>query len=210
VKSLALTLCLAAGAAQAAPPTVNIPQGFLQSFTVPVQGGVFDVPLGQEADGTFRYLQTTGGALQTSGTLNQGTGSSSNPWYFQGLGTFGAPTGGVVSVQGSTTGLPVIQAGVTPAAGTNAVITTGGTAVTLVTGPVNGGYICNPLTASDQNISTAEVAYVNPVTTATANGRGTNSALQPGQCFTVPPLKTGSNVSGIAATSSHALNVVVQ
>jgi hypothetical protein len=72
---------------------------------------------------------------------------------------------------------------------------------------VNGCYITNPLAASDQNISTAEVAYVNPVTTATANGRGTNSALQPGQSFTCVPGQTTS-VSAIAATSGHAFNVV--
>ena len=98
---------------------------------------------------------------------------------------------------------------VTPASGTASAIVTGGTAVTMVTGPVNGGYICNPLSASDQNIATAEVAYINPVGTATTNGRGNTATIQPGGCFNIPPLKTGSNVSVNAATSSHAFNVVV-
>ena len=95
----------------------------------------------------------------------------------------------------------------TPAAATASAIVTGGTAVTLVTGPVHGCYVTNPLTATDQNIASAEVAYVNPVTTATANGSGTNSALQPGQTFSCPPGMT-TNLSAIAATSSHAFNVV--
>jgi hypothetical protein len=94
-----------------------------------------------------------------------------------------------------------------PAAGTVSAIVTGGTAVTLITGPVNGCYVTNPLTASDQNIATAEVAQVNPVTTATAAGRGTNSTLQPGQTFTCPAGMT-TNLSAIAATTAHAFNVV--
>lgn len=95
------------------------------------------------------------------------------------------------------------------AAGTAYVVTTGGTAVTMVTGPVNGGYIGNPLSASDQNIATAEVAYVNPVGTAALNGRGQNSAIQPGGYFTFPKVAAGSNISVNAATSGHAFNVVV-
>jgi hypothetical protein len=98
----------------------------------------------------------------------------------------------------------------TPSAATASAIVSGGNATTFVTGPVNGGYICNPLLATDQNIATAETLYLNPVTTATANGRGTNSALAPGApCYTVPPLKAGSNISAIAATTLHAANVVV-
>lgn len=95
----------------------------------------------------------------------------------------------------------------TPAAATASAIVTGGSATTLVTGPVNGCYITNPLTLTDQNIAAAEVAYVNPVTTATANGRGTNAALQPGQTFYCVPGQT-TNVSAIAATTAHAFNVV--
>ena len=97
---------------------------------------------------------------------------------------------------------------VTPAASTASAIVTGGSATTLITGPVKGCFVTNPLTASDQNIAAAEVAYVNIVTTATANGRGTNAALQPGQTFTCPPGMT-TNLSAIAATTSHAFSVVV-
>jgi hypothetical protein len=148
----------------------------------------------------------TGGG---GGASTQGLGSSADPWWFEGLGTAGAPAGGILTVQGVAGGqaLPIAHAPVTPGAAANFVITSGGTAINLITGPVNGCYISNPLAASDQNIATAEVAYVNPVTTAAANGRGTNSALQPGQSWTCPPGMTTS-VSGIAATSGHALNVV--
>jgi hypothetical protein len=132
------------------------------------------------------------------GAVTQGAGSSSNPWWVQGLGAVDAPAGGVISVQAPAS---------TPAAGTASAITTGGSANNLITGPVNGCYITNPLLASDQNIATAEVAYVNGVTTATANGRGTNSALQPGQSWACVPGQS-TNVSGIAATSGHALSVV--
>lgn len=95
----------------------------------------------------------------------------------------------------------------TPSAGAASAIVTGGVAVTLITGPVNGCIITNPLTATDQNIAAAEVAYLNPVTTATANGRGTNNALQLGQTWNCPPGMT-TNLSAIAATTAHAFSVV--
>jgi hypothetical protein len=126
-------------------------------------------------------------------------------------GTAGTPSANVVTVQGAASMTKLLvtpdAATSTPAAATASAIVTGGTAVTLITGPVNGCYVTNPLTLADENIAAAEVAYVNPVTTATANGRGTNSALQPGQTFTCPPGMT-TNLSAIAATTAHAFNVV--
>ena len=104
-------------------------------------------------------------------------------------------------------GLRVQPAGVTPAAATASVVTTGGTAVTSVTGPVRGCYITNPTSATDQNIATAENLYVNPVTTATTPGNGTTLTLVPGQSFFCIPGQT-TNVSVVAATSSHAFTVV--
>ena len=117
----------------------------------------------------------------------------------------------------STPSLVVLQAGantigqirpfaVTPAAGAAAAIVTGGVAVTLVTGPVNGCTIQNPITATDQNISVAEVAYINGVATATANGRGQNTTMNPGDIWRCVPGQT-TNVSVIAATSAHAFSV---
>lgn len=86
-------------------------------------------------------------------------------------------------------------------------MTTGGTAVTVVpTGP-NGGFITNPLSATDQGIATAEVLYVNPVSGATLNGNGTTFALQPGQTWLIIPGQ--STVTSVnAATSGHKFSAV--
>jgi hypothetical protein len=109
-----------------------------------------------------------------------------------------------VSAAGGTAPAP---AATTPAAGAASATVTGGVAVTLITGPVNGCYVVNPLSAADQNIATAEVAQVNPVTTAAATGRGTNVTLQPGQSFSCPSGMT-TNLSAMAATTAHAFVVV--
>jgi hypothetical protein len=92
-------------------------------------------------------------------------------------------------------------------AGSASVITTGGTAVTMITGQVRGCYITNPPTAAAQGIATAENVYIDPVTTATTTGNGTNVILQPGQTYNCIPGQT-NNLSVNAATSSHALTVV--
>jgi hypothetical protein len=108
---------------------------------------------------------------------------------------------------GSGSSSNVLPGAVTPSAGTASAIVTGGTPVTLITGPVNGCIVTNPLTASDQNIAAAEVGYLNPVAAAGTNGRGTNNAVQPGQTWRCPPGMT-TNLSGNAATSGHAFSVV--
>ena len=99
------------------------------------------------------------------------------------------------------------QTSTTPRAGANAVVVTGGTAVNALTGPSNGAYICNPYSATDEGIMTAEPLYVDPTKAATTTGSGTNAALQPGQCWGVPPYST-LPVSVNAATSAHAFVVV--
>lgn len=99
-----------------------------------------------------------------------------------------------------------------PVVGTTTAIATGGTAVTLVTGPVNGGYIVNPPNLASQGIAAAENAYVDPVGTPGSTdsaANGTTSILAPGQSYWVPPLATGAVIKGNAATSGHKLNVVV-
>lgn len=99
----------------------------------------------------------------------------------------------------------------TPVVGTTAAIATGGTAVTLVTGPASGGYIVNPQNAAAQGISVSENAYVDPAATPGSTdsaANGTTAILQPGQVFRVPPLATGALIKGNAATSGHKLTVV--
>ena len=110
---------------------------------------------------------------------------------------------------GTTNGVQIVGSlpATTPSAGTATTIVSGGVAVTLVTGPVNGCYIVNPLSAADQGIVTAEVAYVNGVTTATAAGNGTNANLAAGQPWQCAPGQT-TNVSAIAATTGHKFTVV--
>lgn len=150
-------------------------------------------PITAIAQTNSQYFPTTGQAVSGMVILQSTDGINALP--------LNAANPLPVTTSGSASG------SVTPTAGTASAIVTGGTAVTLVTGPIKGGYVCNPLTATDQNIATAEAAYVNPVATATSNGRGTNSVLQPGQCITFPAQTT--NVSAIAATTAHAFNVVV-
>lgn len=122
----------------------------------------------------------------------------------------GAQTCEVIPVPG-VGGTGGTSAKVTPtASGTIAIITTGGTPVALATGPINGGYVLNPLNAASQGV-TAENAYVDPVGTPGSTdsaGNGTTAILQPGQPFYLPPLATGAVVKGNANTSGHKLTVV--
>lgn len=102
--------------------------------------------------------------------------------------------------------------GVTPKAGTASAIGTGGTAVTLITGPVNGGYIVNPANSSAQGIATAENAYIDMVGTpgsTDAAGNATTTILTPGQSFSIPALASGVLVKANAATTGHKFTVTV-
>lgn len=97
---------------------------------------------------------------------------------------------------------------VTPSPGLTSTITTGGTAQNAVAAGVNGGYITNPASNTDQGIGTAENLYVNPVGAATTAANGTTIALGPGQTF---ELIAGSTlpVSVNALSSGHRFSVVV-
>ena len=86
-------------------------------------------------------------------------------------------------------------------------VSTGGTAVTAISGPVNGYYIFNPLLAVDQGIGAAEPLYIDTVGTATTSGNATNSAIAPGQAFYGIGL-TNTTVSVNAATTGHAFTCV--
>lgn len=100
----------------------------------------------------------------------------------------------------------------TPVAAAASAIVTGGTAVTFVTGPINGGYVTNPLNAARQGISVAEPAYISLVGTpgsTDAAANGTTSALDPGQTFALPALAAGVTVKVNAATSGHKFSVEV-
>lgn len=95
----------------------------------------------------------------------------------------------------------------TPTAATATAVSNGGTATTIYAGSWQTLFVQNPLTAGDQNIAAAEALYVNAVTTATANGRGSNILLNPGDSFLFGAA-TGT-LSMIAATTAHAVSVEV-
>jgi len=100
--------------------------------------------------------------------------------------------------------------GFTPKAAAASSITTGGTAVSALVGPINGGYIYNPASAAGQKIATAEDLNFNLVGAAgsgDANGNGSNMTLAPGFGWNIPALAAGVTLSVNAATSSHAFTV---
>ena len=91
-------------------------------------------------------------------------------------------------------------------------IPTGGTAVIIVSGPCNGGYVTNPASAAAQGISAAENVYLDPVNTpgsTDASANGTTILLEPGQNFTLPQLAPSISLKANSATSGHKLTVVV-
>lgn len=98
---------------------------------------------------------------------------------------------------------------VTPVALNASVITTGGTAVNATVGPVlNGGFLVNPASATDQAISNAEDICINPVgAAANPSGalNGTNFRISPGQAWQFIPGQT-TNTSMNASTSNHAVS----
>ena len=91
---------------------------------------------------------------------------------------------------------------VTPVAGTNSTVPSGGTAVPAAPGGVNGGFITNPATAT-------EPLYVDPTgANATLGAGGTTFALQPGQTWNLIPGQTTPTTVN-AATNGHSFSCVV-
>lgn len=98
----------------------------------------------------------------------------------------------------------------TPAAGAASEVTTGGTAVVALSGPIGGGFVTNPPNAASQGIGAAENLYLDMVGTpgsTDADGNGTTVTLVPGQTFVLPSLATGVSVRVNAATSGHKFSV---
>jgi len=95
-----------------------------------------------------------------------------------------------------------------PAAGTNTQTpTTPGTAIQAIPANQAGGYIVNPLSATDQGLAANEVLYVDQVGNAKTTANGTTIALQPGQSYTVVPF-TVTVVSVASASASHKFTAV--
>jgi hypothetical protein len=96
----------------------------------------------------------------------------------------------------------------TPVAGTNTQTpSTPGTPIQAIPANQAGGYIVNPLSATDQGLANNEVLFVNQVTTAKLNANGTTIALQPGQSYTVIPF-TLTVVSVASNSASHKFTAV--
>jgi hypothetical protein len=106
----------------------------------------------------------------------------------------------ILSVSATTAQQPSLPR----ACGGVTVVATGGQAVAPYTpGSSNGGYIYNPLSATDQGIATAENLYLNPTAAAGTTGNGQTVALSPGQPWYIP---AGVNLGSLtinAATSGH-------
>lgn len=176
----------------------TVPAGVAQTFqypAVPQQNFTFNTPLAA----TLTVSIYDWPAFPDSASLN-GSVAAGTP-----VTVTNTPT----VLQGTTPWITQPQPEpVTSVAGDAHAIVTGGTAVALIVGPINSGYVMNPLSNVDQGItSAAEVAWVNEVTTAGTVGNNTNCTLQPGQTYTLPPGFTGT-LSANAATSGHAFTVV--
>lgn len=91
---------------------------------------------------------------------------------------------------------------VTPVAGANSVVTTGGTAVIAAGASPNGGFITNPSTAT-------EYLFVDPVSaTPGLAAQGTVFGLAPGQTWDLIAGQTTPTYVN-AASNGHTFSVVV-
>ena len=99
---------------------------------------------------------------------------------------------------------------VTPKPGTNTAVAVGGTPVVAIPANPNGGFITNPVCASDQGIVDAEVLYVNPVGppgSSPGAGNGATFVLYPGQTWTVIAGQTSPTYVN-AASDGHDFSAV--
>lgn len=90
---------------------------------------------------------------------------------------------------------------VTPTAGTNSSVPSGGTPVQAAPGGINGGFITNPATA-------AGTLFIDPVGAAGTAASGTTFGLAPGQTWTLIPGQTTPTTVN-AADDGHVFSVVV-
>jgi hypothetical protein len=103
------------------------------------------------------------------------------------------------------------SSGYTPAAGAAVAIVTGGTAVTVFSGPINGAVIVNPPNAAAQGIATAESLYISMVGTpgsTDAGANGTTIVLAAGASYTFPALASAVTVKANAATTGHKFTAI--
>jgi hypothetical protein len=112
----------------------------------------------------------------------------------------------VPSTQGS-----VQTAGIQPTPGLASQTMANGEAIQVAPGGLGasnqvGGIIANPLSATDQGLSTAEVLFVDFIGPAYSYETGTTTVLNPGDTINIPP---GSVAWVNAATGGHKFTVVI-
>jgi len=183
--------------------------GTFWQATQPVSAVALPLPTGAAQESGGNLAATAAAAGTTADAAYGGSGTATVVAALKGIYAKLGAVAGAVTQSGTWLFFP---GKVTPVAGSAAAITTGGTAVTLVTGPCNGGWITNPPNAASQGIATAENVNVDMVGTPSAgdsNGNGTATLLAPGQTLEIPPLATGQTVKANASTSGHKLTVVV-
>lgn len=191
-----------AGTAGSASGGVLTVQGSASGTAIPVSLGSTPLPTGAATAANQTNVQGSVGAGTAPADMNVDgqVYNSTAP---------GPSNGQSLALQSDAKGnLRTGNPAITAAAATATTIVTGGTAVTTITGPVNGCIINNPLTATGQGVATAESLFINFVGAATTTEGGNVFALQPGQPFTCPGGFTG-NISADAATSSHKFSAVV-
>lgn len=203
-KLLTLLACLALLA-----PAPALAQGVPLANTVSSCGAA-SYPAGQQRPIT----QDTGGnqCINDAGggggavTANQGTpnaGGAMNSWPVQGAGTAGTPAGGVVSVQGVSSGTAVsTTSSESPAQRTIvaldvSTVTTGGTAVTALTAGhrTAGGFLTNPKGA------TIDLCINEQGTASGTTSLAGLTCVPPGGSYNLTP--AAGAVSVITSDSAH-------
>lgn len=98
-----------------------------------------------------------------------------------------------------------------PMAAPKTLVSIGGEAVVVVTGPIRGGYIQNPF-RSGQGLETEESLFIDMVNTPCSDGAGcrpTTLEILPGQMIALPEIQAEVQVKANAKSSGHKFMAVV-
>lgn len=96
---------------------------------------------------------------------------------------------------------------VTVTPGMTNVVALAGEAVQVIPPNINGGLVTNPLTATDQGITTPEPIYINPISAGPLVANNTTFALAPGSTWSVIPGQSSSTWVN-AASAGHKFSVI--
>lgn len=165
--------------AESVDPDANsflLKAGTVAVFHIENDGSLHYATANDTETGVVRFIALTASGIETS---------------VAGSGGGGGGDGGPITIT---------PAHYTPAALTTNAVATGGTPVTAASGPLNGGWIENPTTATEN----LYIDMVGTPASTDADAAGTTTTVVvPGQIFTIPAIATGVNVKINAATSGH-------